>query len=486
LLPHYLWAQSDAETNPLRIPPLLTGERSGNRQRYQLDVRSGASEFFPGFSTPTYGINGDFLGPTLRLRRDDEVTISVNNQLDEATTLHWHGLHVPAAADGGPHQVIEPGSSWNANFHVNQEAGTFWYHSHLLGLTGEQVYKGLAGMLQIEDDNSSSLELPSEYGVDDVPLIIQDRNFNADGSFRYMNTPMESMLGAFGNTVMVNGTISPRFEPATQKVRFRLLNGSNARTYNLAFSDGREMQQLACDGGFLEAPVTMRQIELAPGERCEVVADFSDGQPVDLISLPMAADSPFRTTGMMGNMHTMNQVRLQVLAIRPQGNRQSSAALPSVLSSLPAIDSDSADRMRQFTLSMPMGMGMMGRGRGGRGGMGRGMGSMLTINGAPMDMETINERVPVGSTEIWEIYNDSMMMHPFHIHHGQFRIVSSNNRAWPAHEQAYKDTVKVGPGQRVRVLMKFEDYADPELPYMYHCHILEHEDAGMMGQFVVE
>ena len=510
LLPATLWGQS-LDSNPLNIPALLMGERSGNRQRYQLDVRSGETEFFPGISTSTFGINSDFLGPTLRLRRDDEVTLAVNNQLDESTTLHWHGLHVPAAADGGPHQVVEPGASWNANFHVNQEAGTFWYHSHLLGKTGEQVYKGLAGMLLIEDENSNSLEIPNEYGVDDIPLIIQDRNFNADGSFRYMNTPMESMLGVFGNTVMVNGTINPRFELGTDKIRshpnkirFRLLNGSNARTYNLTFSDGREMHQLACDGGFLESPVSMRQIELAPGERCEIVVDFSDGAPVDLISIPMAADSPFRTTGMMGNMHTMNQVRLQILSIQPQANRENSPAIPSRLTTLPEIDPGSADRIRQFTLSMGMGMGMMmGRGRGGdrggdrggggrgggpgnRGRMGGGMGSMHRINGEAMDMATINERVPVGSTEIWEIENNSMMMHPFHIHHGQFRIVDSNNRAWPAHEQAYKDTVKVGPGQRVRVLMKFEDYADPELPYMYHCHILEHEDAGMMGQFVVE
>lgn len=358
--------------------------------------------------------------------------------------------------------------------------------------TGEQVYKGLAGMLIIDDDNSDSLELPSEYGVDDIPLVIQDRNFNADGTFRYTSMRMDSMLGLFGNTIMVNGTVNPHFVATTRKLRFRFLNGSNARTYNLAFSDGREMQQLACDGGFLASPVTMRRIELAPGERCEVVADFSDGQAVNLISLPMAADSPFRTTGMMGNMHTMNQQQFQILAIRPQSSLAVSPALPAELSSYREIDESMADRVRQFTLSMTMGMGMMGRGRGrgggrgGRGRMGSGMGDMFTINGESMDLEVINERIPIGSTEIWELYNDSPMMHPFHIHHGQFRILSSDNRAIPDHEQAYKDTVKVGPGQRVRFLMTFENYADSELPYMYHCHILEHEDAGMMGQFVVE
>ncbi len=491
LLPATLWGQSAQETSPLNIPPLLSGELSDNRQRYQLNVRSGISEFFPGVSTPTFGFNGSFLGPTLSLRRDSAVTLSVNNGLEEPTTVHWHGLHVPAAADGGPHQIVEPGASWDAVFRVNQEAGTFWYHSHMLHRTGEQVYKGLAGMLIIDDDNSRALDIPSDYGVDDIPLIIQDRNFNTDGSFRYTSMPMDSMLGLFGNTILVNGTVNPHFVATTSKLRFRLLNGSNARTYNLAFSDGREMQQLACDGGFLPSPVPMRRIELAPGERCEVVADFSDGQEVNLISLPMAADSPFRTTGMMGNMHTMNQQQFQILTIRPQSNLSLSANLPAVLSRYREIDENSADRLRQFTLSMSMGMGMMGRGRGGGGanrGRGRmgGMNSMFSINGAAMDMDVINERIPVGSTEIWELYNDSPMMHPFHIHHGQFRILGSNNRAIPDHEQAYKDTVKVGPGQRVRFLMTFENYADPELPYMYHCHILEHEDAGMMGQFVVE
>lgn len=484
MLPLHASGQPATEFNSLQIPPLLTGSSIGGRQRYQLGVQSGQTEFFANVPTPTFGINGTFLGPTLRLQRNDDVTLAVVNKLDEPTTLHWHGLHVPAIADGGPHQIVDPDNSWDANFKVNNNAGTYWYHSHLLGKTGEQVYKGLGGMLIVDDELSEDLGLPQEYGIDDIPLIIQDRNFNADGSFRYSNTRMDSMLGAFGNTILVNGTLNPRFTPNRSKVRFRLLNASNARTYNLAFSDGREMHQVACDGGFLGAPVSMRAVELAPGERCEVIADFSDGRPVNLVSLPMAEDSPFRTTGMMGNMHTMNQIRLHILSIQPESSLDQSPDLPSSLLTLPALNPESADRIRQFTLSSSMGMGMMRRGGSGR--MNRGMGAMHSINGSTMDMDMINVRVPLGSTEIWEISNDSPMMHPFHIHHGQFRILSSNNRAWPAHEQAFKDTVKVGPGQSVRVLMKFEDYADPILPYMYHCHILEHEDAGMMGQFVVE
>ncbi len=494
LLPATAFSQGrESEPTPLNIPEMLDGQISSGRRRYELNVRRGQSSFLPGLNTPTMGINGDYLGPTLRLRKGEQVTLAVANTMGEPTTLHWHGMHVPAHADGGPHQVVEPGTSWDANFEVAQDAGSLWYHSHLVHRTGEQVYQGLAGMIFVEDESSRALELPSDYGVDDIPLVVQDRNFNSDGSFAYGGAMMDTMLGIFGNTILVNGTVNPYFTPATRKVRFRLLNGSNARTYNFAFSDNRLMQQVACDGGFLASPVEMRRLELAPGERCEIVADFSDGQPVDLISLPMAADSPFMPRGMMANMHPLNQERLHILSIVPQSSLDPSPDVPSTLAALPEFNPDRADRLRRFVLAMPMGMGMMGRGggpggggrgnmRGGRGGMGR----EFTINGAAMDMDVINERIPVGSTEIWEIVNDSMMMHPFHIHHGQFRVISYDGQSTPQHELAWKDTVKVGPGQTVRLMMSFEDFADPELPYMYHCHILEHEDNGMMGQFVVE
>jgi blue copper oxidase len=484
LLPAFAYSQSaQIELNPLKIPELLEGTASEGVRVYDLEVRHGVSRFLPGISTSTLGINGDYLGPTLKLREGDQVSIRVNNTLSEETTLHWHGLHVPARADGGPHQIIAPGTTWQANFDVAQQAGTFWYHSHLMAKTGEQVYRGLAGVLLIDDAHSSNLKIPSNYGVDDIPLIVQDRMFDQDGSLAYGGNMMDTMLGMFGNTILVNGTYNPFFVPTTKKVRLRLLNASNARTYTFAFSDGRVMQQLACDGGFLAGPVEMHKLELAPAERCEVVVDFSDGQPVDLISLPMAADSPFMPRGMMRNMHPINQESFRILSFHPQSNLENTPQLPATLATVYGFDPANADRLRRFTLSMPMGMGMMGR-RNGRGGMG--MDAGFAINGAAMVADVINERIPVGSTEIWEIVNDSMMMHPFHIHHGQFRVISYDGQNTPHHELGNKDTVKVGPGQTVRVLMDFNDFVDPEVPYMYHCHILEHEDAGMMGQFVVE
>jgi len=485
LLPPLVHAQTGSQAqNALKVPELLTGARENGRTAYRLQVARGNSSFLTGLTTPTYGINGDYLGPTIRLRDGDDVTMHVSNNLGEPTTMHWHGLHVPASADGGPHLVIDDGSTWSPEFQVMEKAGTFWYHSHLLNNTGEQVYRGLAGMIIVDDEESRDLSVPAEYGVDDIPLVVQDRRFNADGSFRYISAHSDIMTGVVGDTILVNGTVSPYFVPTTTKVRFRVLNGSNARTYNFAFSDGRSFTQLSCDGGYLGETVDMTVLELAPAERCDIVVDFSDGRPVDLISLPMAADSPFQSRGMMRNMHPINNERLHILAIRPQSNLLRSDNLPSRLTDLIHFEDRGVDNAREFTLSMAMGMGM-GRMRGGRGGMMGGQGGEFFIDGNVMDMTRIDHRITMGTTEIWSITNDSMMMHPFHVHHGQFQLKDRNGRAPHAHERGYKDTIKIGPGETVRVVMTFDHFSDAELPYMYHCHILEHEDNGMMGQFVV-
>jgi FtsP/CotA-like multicopper oxidase with cupredoxin domain len=487
LVPSSGFAQSNSDpSNALKIPQLLTGNMQGSTHHYNLRVQQGAANFLPGISTPTFGINGDYLGPTIRFKDGNDVAMHVENSLSEPTTLHWHGLHVPAFADGGPHQVIESGDSWDPEFQVMQKAGTFWYHSHLVSRTGEQVYKGLAGMIIVDDEEGENLSIPSEYGVDDIPLVIQDKRFNSDGSLQYVTSHRDIMAGFFGDTVMVNGTVSPYFVPTTEKVRFRLLNGSNARSYNLVFSDERVFQQLSCDGGYLEEPIDMNTIELAPGERCDIVVDFSDGRPVEMISLPLPENSPNMPRGMMRNMYNMNSSSFNILALRPQSNLARSENLPGRLTTTARLDEGGIDRVREFTLGMTMGMGMMqgGRGRGGGRGM-MGGGEEFSINGTSMDMNVINERVPVGSKEIWEITNDTQMMHPFHVHHGQFQIKDRNGRATRPHEQAFKDTVKVGPGEKVRIIMEFDHFADPDTPYMYHCHILEHEDNGMMGQFVV-
>lgn len=478
--------QVSTEVNTLPIPELYAGDVSQGKKQFQLQTQSGESQFFSDVTTPTYGINGNYLGPTLHLKRGEDVAIQVKNALAEDTTLHWHGLHVPAKADGGPSQLINPNGNWTANFNVNQKAGTFWYHSHVMGKTGEQVYRGLAGMIIIDDDESAAAQLPATYGVDDIPLIVQDRRFNEDGSLSYVGMHRDIMTGLFGDTILVNGARNALFTPTTRKVRFRLLNASNARTYSFAFDDGRSFHQISSDGGFLEQPLQSSVIELAASERAEIVVDVSDGTPVNLISKPLAADSPYQARGMMRNMHPMNNETLQILAIQPQSSLATAPELPIRLTNIQGIPESEATVRRQLTLSMVMGMGGMGRGRGrNRGGMSGMGGGNFFINDTAMDMNVINQTVKRDTTEIWEIFNDSMMMHPFHIHHGVFQILDRDGKRPDASEKGLKDTVKVGPGQTVRFIMRFNDFSDPVTPYMYHCHILEHEDNGMMGQFVV-
>jgi len=481
----------DAATfaNTLAIPPLETGRLESGVRHYALQVQSGNRQFLPNTSTDTLGINGDYLGPTLLLHRDEQVAFTVNNQLDEATSLHWHGFHLPASEDGGPHQQIGPGQTWSPSFRVMQNGGTFWYHSHVLHNAGEQVFRGLAGMILVNDAAEDTLGLPRDYGIDDIPLIVQDRRFAADGSFSYMSIYDDMVKGMHGDTILVNGTWQPAFQPTTRLVRFRLLNGANARSFTFAFSDGRQFSQVASDGGLLAHPVALSNLELAPGERAEIIADFSDGRDVTLVSLPQQNSFPVFQGAMSRIMRSLNAQSFDLLHISPAATLQDNATLPLQLAAIGRPVISEQMQVRQLRLSMGFGSRSgedRGPGTGARTGLGGGHGGgHSSINGRMMDIDFINETVPVNTTEIWELTNDSPMAHPFHIHHGQFQILDRNGRLPPANELGWKDTVKVGSGELVRIVMRFEDFPDESNPYMYHCHILEHEDQGMMGQFVV-
>ncbi len=478
------------EKTQLKIPDLLDGTVQNSQKHFSLKVQDGSSQFLEDKKTATLGINGDYLGPTLHFKRGDQVSINVNNSLTEPTTLHWHGLNIPAAVDGGPHQVIAPSSIWNPEFTIVQRAGTFWYHSHLSAKTGEQVYKGLAGMIIIDDEASGALNLPSEYGVDDIPLIVQDRRFNDDGSFSYVGMHRDVMTGMYGDTLLVNGTINPVLTATRQKLRLRVLNAANARSFSFSFSDGRPFQVIASDGGLLENPYTINSVVLAPAERAEIIVDVGNGEPVQLLGLPLGANSPFATQGMMQRMTASGLNSTVVLNIEPQSLLESSPAISTTLASFQRFEKSDAARQRNFVLSMQMGMGRgMMNNRPGAGNATGMMGSSngnFFINNKSMNMSVINERIPIGSLEIWQITNESMMTHPFHVHHGQFQLISRNGQAPAGIELGEKDTIKVAPGETLQFLMKFDRFADPDNAYMYHCHILEHEDNGMMGQFTVE
>ncbi|VAW16513.1 Multicopper oxidase [hydrothermal vent metagenome] len=468
----YSWSQAglSASARPLQIPPLDTGVMSQGRRSFDLTLSKGTSRFVDDLITPTFGINGDYLGPTLKFTAGETVSLSVFNTIGEASTLHWHGFHLPASADGGPHQVIGNDASWYPSFEVKQNAGTFWYHSHMVPRTGYQVYHGLAGLILVEDERAGNLGLPQDYGVDDIPLVLQDRRFRDNGSLEYATAMPDRMMGMFGNTLLVNGTINAYFAARTDTLRLRILNGSNARMYTLAFSDGRSFHQIASDGGLLESPVRTNAITLGPAERAEIIVDVSDGRPVILQST-----TPSQGGGMM-NMMMADRTSFDVLEIRPDEGRKNATVLPERLVTLETPDPAAAVRTRKFTLGMGMGMGM---------GMMGGGGGEMTINGRSMDMNRIDEVVRVGTEEIWIIDNPTMLTHPFHIHDVQFRILDRNGSPPSPAEAGLKDTVVVPPGEQARLLLQFADYTDPDSPYMYHCHNLEHEDAGMMGQFTV-
>jgi FtsP/CotA-like multicopper oxidase with cupredoxin domain len=468
-----MWAFNVAASSPhllneelsfdhqVAIPPLLEPIEQNGRKVYDLTVQEGQAEILPGLETPTWGVNGPFLAPTIRASEGDHVAINVTNELDETTTMHWHGMHLPVAMDGGPHQEIDPGETWEPYWTIRQEATTLWYHPHQMGKTAEHVYNGIAGLFIIDDANSRRLELPKAYGVDDIPLIIQDKTFSDSGSLRYRPDGDNGMLG---DKILINGTYNPHVDVPAKNVRLRLLNGSNARRYNIGFSDNREFHQIASDGGFLEAPVPLDRLVLSPGERAEIIVDLTDGNKVVLMSYALGPeDSLVENLGeaIMG-MGKDEDTIFNLIELRPQPTDGISPPLPERLNTIARWEESQASNTRQFSFN-----------NGSR------------INGLKMDMARIDEVVEVGTIEIWELSNPSFRSHPIHIHDVQFLVLDRNGDLPPPNEQGWKDTITVNKDETVRVIMQFRDYVDSELPYMFHCHILEHEDRGMMGQFLV-
>lgn len=276
----------------LPIPPLMdVGEDAGNL----LEAVAGRHRFAENFEAETLGWSQDNLGPTLRMRRGRSARLTARNRLDSPISAHWHGLHVPGWQDGGPQSLIAPGQELEQKLEIDQPAGTFWYHSHPHGSTGYQVYSGLAGMLLIEDDDKASNSLPLDYGVDDIPLVIQDKSFSSRGTLEYDRDGMAAMQGFRGDRISVNGALAPKARVPQGVVRFRLLNASNSRVYALRFNNNRSFHQIGSDAGLLPAPVERRKLQLAPAERAEILVDFSNGADARMVSEDVPAE-------MMGGM----------------------------------------------------------------------------------------------------------------------------------------------------------------------------------------
>ena len=436
----------------LPIPRLAPYTMVNGVKVFNMNIHQSTTQFFSGTATRTYGINSSVLGETIRIHDGDKVQIKYHNNLGEATTMHGHGMHVPASMDGGPKNKIQPGRIWTASYTVNQEAATNWYHPHLMGKTAEHVYMGLAGLIIIDDDESDALALPKTYGVDDIPLIIQDKRFTASRQIDYSPSRMEIMRGYTSRTMMINGEISPYVNVKDRQIRFRVLNGSNSSLYNLAFSDGRSFKQIATDGGFLERPVTLNRLLLSPGERAEIVVNFN---------------------GDLGSKITLRETRqnINIMTININSTSLGVNSVPSKLKTLVKYRASEAVRTRNFLLNT-VGGGMMGQ---------------LAINGKAMNLSRIDNVVPVNDIEIWNIRNTMGMEHNFHIHATYFMLLERDGSSAKvaANEKGYKDVVRIPPNSSVKIIIKMKDYIDPKNGYMYHCHFLEHEDSGMMGQFTV-
>lgn len=428
---------------------------------FDLTLQKGQSQFLAGTITDTFGMNGKYLGPTLRASQGDKVLINVTNRIGEDTTLHWHGLHVPPTMDGGPHQVISDNTTWNPQFTIEQPAATLWYHPHMMGQTLRQVGMGLAGMFLLDDTNPVQDTLPHTYGVDDIPLIFQDQAFGANGQLIFNNGGGRRGGGGQGTT-LVNGTISPTVTTGQPRLRLRLLNASSQRIYTFGFASNETFYQVASDGGLLPAPVALTRLQLAPAERAEIIVDVNAARPLVLQSFG----------GNGGGGRGGNNVQTgAVLTISSTGTATTLAVLPTQLSSIERLQAGSAIETRDMVLG--------------------GNDRNPTINNQSMtsmaDMMNMANviRVKLGTTEIWNLINRSGDTHAFHVHDIQFQILERNGANPAANEAGLKDTVMVRPRETVRIIMRFTDFADPMTPYMYHCHLLNHEDNGMMGQFVV-
>lgn len=491
-----------------------------------LTAKPDEASLLPGASTQVWRYEGErlqgresvlqamegYLGPVIRSQRGEKVRINFKNELDEESVIHWHGLIVPEEMDGHPRFAIAPGETYIYEFEVQNRAGTYWFHPHPHGRTGAQVYRGLAGLFLVSDDEEAALDLPD--GEYDIPLVIQDRLFDAENQLVYqagdaapqsghgmggmnhgnmgrgMNGTMAQMMGQRGDRILVNGEVDATLSVATRAYRLRLINGSNSRIYKLAWGDGTPLTVIGSDGGLLTEPVQKPYVALAPGERIELWADFSAyavGSELQLSSLAFTGmEMGTMMDGMMGTMEDdplPSGTDFDVLRVRVEREESEMRTLPARLSQIEHLDPEEAAnatspyRVELFMENMAW-----------------------TLNGRTFDMEAVTqaEQMPLNALALWDFVNvpgrgmmADFMAHPMHIHGVQFQVVEREvdpqyREGWQSLNKGYvdegwKDTVLVMPGERVRVLMRF---TEPGL-FVYHCHILEHEDIGMMRNILV-
>ena len=448
--------------NDLWIPPTITGTT------FNLTLAKSTKQFKTGTITNTYGYNcANFWGPTLIMNKGDNVQINLTNNLTDSTTTHWHGFHIPAVMDGGPHQVIAAGSTWSPSFQIKNNAATYWYHPHLHEKTYEHLALGAGGLIIVKDPVESALPLPRTYGTDDIPLVLTSRRFTSTNAIDFTS-------GVYGDNQLTNGTSNAQVSLPKQMVRFRILNAEIERGYNIGFSDNRTFYIITNDGGLLNAPVAVTRVKLMVGERAEILVNLGNdavGGTVDLRAYNAGQNFGFpggepATSGQFGSL--LNNADFSLLHINV------AAATANAITAVPASLTantywTTADVTNSRTINITGGQGA----------------SPFVFDNNIYGNAVINQTIKLNVVEKWTIINNNIFGHSFHIHDIQFKIISRSSGTVANYESGWKDTVYVPLGETVTVIAKFDDFSSTVNPFMYHCHFSNHEDGGMMGQFLV-
>ena len=450
---------------PFHLPQLIEGKT------FNLDLHPDRKVFWKGSKgTPTMGYNREsFWGPTLVFKKGETIRLNVKNSLKEPTTTHWHGLHIPAIMDGGPHQMVDPGKTWSPTFRVANNAGTYWYHPHAHESTQNQLTSGAGGLIIIRDDQEAKLKLPRTYGVDDIPLSLTSRRFKLDDKFSF-----EGDNDKYGDYLLVNGVMDPQITLPGQWVRLRILNAEVERGYILGFSDNRTYYQIATDGGLVDRPVPLKRMKLMVGERTEILVNLADVRPgkhVDLMAFN--SNQPFGFPGgepgtAPPNGGYLNNIDFRILRIN--GGKKTAKAVASLpktltLNVFPKLSAVKQERSLLITADNP--------------------GEPFGFDEKLFAMDRVDHVVRLGDTEKWTVKNNRIFGHSFHIHDIQFKIVSRSDGPVEPYEQGWKDTLYVPRDESVSFIARFDDFASNTDAFMYHCHMANHEDGGLMGQFLV-
>src|SRR5215208_719377 len=492
----------DTFKNPLHLPREdgLMGVLDASNAPVHFTAHKESVEILPGKVADLLAYHAErdgktYVNSTIRVQKGKELAAEFTNDLDEESTVHWHGLHVDWRMDGHPFRPVAPGATYRYTFRVQDRGGTYWYHPHPHGRTAIQTYSGLAGLFLVEDEDEGKLTeaLDLRLGETDVPLLIQDKVLDESGNIVYVP-------GVMRKVILINLTPNPYLEVGTRIYRFRVLNGSNARTYRLAFTKVGEdeflpYQIIGTDGGLLERPRETSEVFLSPAERMDVLLDlgsFEVGEEVVLRSLPfdpmhseheMGGDMEHMDMGHHHHMgHHMGPARLPdgsgfyLLRLVVSERVDYARRVPEILSESSRQDFAGATT-RPIMLSMTT-----------EGGANRWL-----INGLTHERDEYPIVARRGAKEIWEIHNDEKSMpHPMHLHGFRFLVLGRtgspervsrlavDESGRTATDVGFKDTVLVWPGETVKVAIDFSHGFGGEQFYMFHCHILEHENAGMM------